>query len=217
VFLVGHVVMNAMALWGDRAFVEGVRRVERVPALGWFESVFIFIPLLVHGGIGLWFVVTRKPLRERSAYPRSVAMAVRVTGVVSLAFLAMHLPEFRFRIGAGMRPDGNEIVTFLAMDLSSTWKGLPLRGVAYLAGAGCAVFHFATGLWGAFARTGRGMQHSKERRWAAWAMGGLGAALWITLADLVVLHATGGPLLEPTIKSNPPVGGMCPAPGSGAQ
>jgi hypothetical protein len=141
---------------------------------------------------------------------------MRATGVATLAFLAMHLPEFRFRLGAAVRPDGHELATILAMDLSSTWKGLPLRGVAYLAGAGCAVFHFAAGMWGAFAGTSRGARSPKGRKWIAWAASVLGAAIWIAFANLVILHATGATLLGNAAQEDSSQDGdhACPQPGA---
>jgi hypothetical protein len=65
--------------------------------------------------------------------------------------------------------------------------------VAYLVGSACVVFHFAAGLWGFFATTERG-RDARARRWAGWAAGVMGAALWLLLADTVVLHATGARL-----------------------
>jgi hypothetical protein len=160
--------------------------------------------------MGVWLVATRRPLGGASPYPRPLGVAVRVTGVLALLFLALHWPEVRFRAGgwAGAPPNGGVLLTLLAAELSSTWHGVPLRAVAYLVGSACVVFHFAAGLWGFFASTERG-DDARARLWAGWAAGVMGAALWLLLADTVVLHATGArlfgsPAPEAPVEACPP-------------
>ena len=191
-FLVVHLVVNARALRGEAAFVGAARTLERFPGIAAVEAVLVFLPLLVHAAIGAWLVATRAPLAEPSPYPRGVAVAMRATGVVVLAFLAMHLPELRLR-ALGPAPDGGELLTILSADLSSTWHAVPSRGIAYLIGTGAVTFHFVAGLWGAFARSRSGSVAS-TRRVAGWAAVALGAAMWLLFVDVVVLHATGSRL-----------------------
>jgi succinate dehydrogenase / fumarate reductase cytochrome b subunit len=236
-FLVVHVIANARALRGDAAFLAATRAFERVPALPIVEALFVFAPLLFHGAVGAWLVATRRQREPAVPYPSAVRTAMRVTGVVAIAFLAMHLPELRFR-HPGVRPGGGEVLTVLVSDLSSTWYGVPWRGVVYLTASGCVAFHFAAGLWGYFVtarghddpragdggeggegREGRERRERRETpRWAAWIAIGVGVVLWALLADVVVLHATGarvvgsppegaGPRFELSEPAEP-----CPAP-----
>ncbi len=212
-FLVVHVVANLRALDGDAAFDRAVRAFARVPFLGAVEVLVVFAPLLFHAGFGLWLVVRRAPLRTPSPYPRTLAIAVRVTGVLAIAFLAMHLPELRFH-DHGARPGSGALLAILDADLSSMSHGLPWRAVAYLVGAGCVCFHFAAGLWAAFAVTPRG-QLPRSRRRSAWWAAAIGATLWILFADVVVYHATGSRLLGGMPHDDAP-STPCPAPSASA-
>jgi succinate dehydrogenase / fumarate reductase cytochrome b subunit len=212
-FLVVHLVVNMRALGGDDAFDRAVRWLSGVPVLGFVEGLFVFAPLLFHAAFGLWLVVRRQPLRTPSPYPPTARVAVRVTGVLAVAFLAMHLPELRFREPTG-HPTGGALLTWLAADLSSMSHGFPWRAVAYLLGSACVCFHFAAGLWAFFAATPRG-QLPRTRRRAAWWAIAVGASLWILFADVIVYHATGTRLLggEPhDATSSAP----CPPPSSSA-
>jgi len=192
-FLVVHLVNNMRVLDGDAAFDRTVRAYARVPLLGVIEALVVFAPLLFHAVFGLWLVVGRQPLRTPSPYPPALRVAVRVTGALAVAFLAMHLPELRFREPT-VRPSGAVLLTVLDADLSSMWHGLPWRAVVYLVGSACVCFHFAAGLWAFFAGTPRG-QIARTRRRAGWWAIAVGATLWILFADVVVYHATGARLL----------------------
>lgn len=212
-FLVVHVVVNARAVRGEQAFARSADVLAHIPALPLVELLFVFLPLVLHAAIGLWLVASRQPLSEPSPYPPGLAAAMRVTGLVALAFLAMHLPELRFR-GFLRSPTGGELATRLAEDLSSTWHGLPWRGAAYLIGSGCVCLHFAVGLWGFFARTRRGAD-ARARRWAGLGLAVVGSAMWLLLVDAVVFHATGARLVGSPAADTSQIG-PCPAPaGSG--
>jgi succinate dehydrogenase/fumarate reductase cytochrome b subunit (b558 family) len=208
-FLVVHVVVNARAVRGEQAFARSAEALGRIPALPLIELLFILLPLVLHAAVGLWLVASRQPLAEPSPYSPTLAAAMRVTGLVALAFLAMHLPELRFR-GLVRSPSGGELATRLAEDLSSTWHGLPWRGAAYLIGSGCVVFHFAVGLWGFFARSPRGAD-ARSRRWAALGAATVGSAMWLLLVDAVVFHATGARLVGSPAADTSQVG-PCPPP-----
>ena len=191
-FFLFHVAINARALRSDSAFAATADWLHRIPGLALWEWLFVLTPLLLHTSIGLWLVVTRKPLAEPSPYPERVRIAVRVTAVAAIAFLALHLFEVRFR-APGWRLDGGQLVTVLVAGLSSTWHGIPVRGAAYLAGTACLAFHFAAGTWGFFATTRFG-NGARARRRAAWGAGAVGAVMWALLANIVVFHATGSTL-----------------------
>jgi succinate dehydrogenase / fumarate reductase cytochrome b subunit len=215
-FLVLHVAANASALLGGWAFVRSARLLRSLPALPFLELAFVFVPLLFHGGLGLWLIVTRRALDARrgsgptsSVYTRPLRLAMRATADGALAFLALHLPELRFR--SGLEPVGPAaLATLLDARLSSTWRGIPWAGVAYLTGAACATFHFACGAWGYFASTPRGRADARTRKRVAWVAVGAGIAMWVLFADVVVLRATGSALIgEP---SEGPSSEPCPIP-----
>ena len=184
-FVIVHVVTNVLAVRGGDAILATAQRLARTPALAAIEAAFVFLPLIVHAAIGAWLIV-REPIAAPSPYPRAVRTALRATGVGTAVFVAIHLPELRSRV-PGAHPGGGELQTVLGSDLSSTWHGVPIVGVFYLAGAGCVAFHFAAGLWGESRR-------ARLRSWAAWSAGVVGVAIWCAFADVVVLHATGSTL-----------------------
>jgi succinate dehydrogenase / fumarate reductase cytochrome b subunit len=198
-FVVVHAAINARAVRGDQAFTTAVETVQRLPALAVFEWVLVFAPLLVHGGLGLWLTLSPRArgwgrtFGDPSPLSPSMRLAMRATGVVAVAFLAMHLPELRLHAGSA-HVDPAILATRLDADLSSTSHGVPWRGLAYLVGASGVTFHFAAGLWSAFAATARGQARVRERRAAAFAAVALGLAMWITYANVVVFRATGAEL-----------------------
>jgi len=207
-FLVVHLAVNARALAGEGALARAAEASRRVPALAVVEAALIFAPLLVHALVGTWLVVARPPLALPRPYPPALRVAVRVTGVLALAFLAMHLPEIRFREGA-TRPDPDVLATWLAADLSSMHGGLPARAVAYMLGTAVVCFHFGAGLWGYFAATPKGAS-PRARRLAAWWAAAVGATAWVLFANIVVYHATGARLFGHAVDEGPAMGGTCP-------
>ena len=115
--------------------------------------------------------------------------------------------SLRFRGQKSVAED--KLLTLLAEDLSSTWRGLPWRGLAYLLGTACAVFHVGAGTWGLFASSGRGQASLRARVRAAWAIGAISAVMWIGFANVVVLHATGAAFFgRSSSQPSPPV---CPS------
>jgi len=212
-FLVVHVVVNARAIRGEEAFDSAVSALARVPGLRLIEVVLVFAPLVLHAAVGLWLVATRASLHEPSPYPRPMALTMRATGVVALAFLALHLPEMRV-LAPGPRPQGGELLTILAADLSSTWLGVPWVGVLYLLGAAAVTLHFVAGAWAFLVRLPRGGSPA-SRRWIAWAAAALGVTMFVLFADAVVLHATGSRLFGSRAPA-PPSQEPCPLPAASA-
>ena len=208
-FLLLHVAVAAQALWGTVSLVAAEDGLLRLPALGWLEVLFVFLPLAVHGGIGAGMVATRQTAASPSPYPAPVATAMRWTGIALLPFLVLHVVALRFRGAHAARLGGAAAASALASDLSTTWHGVPWQGALYLAGVACAVFHLCAGLWGRFATTARGRARPDLRRTWAWIAGVIAVALWALLTDVVVLHATGSALLAGTA---PSLSEPCPAP-----
>jgi succinate dehydrogenase / fumarate reductase cytochrome b subunit len=213
VFLVVHLAVNARALAGSAAFEASTRFFRSSPVsvvLPLVEALFVFAPLLFHGALGLWLVIARKTLEPAPPYARWARLGMRITGVGALAFLVVHLPALRFH-SPGVHLGGGELATLLDASLSTTSRGVPWWGLAYLVGTACVSFHFAAGLWGFVAMT-RAVRPSAARRTrAAWGAMGLGLVLWLGFADVVVFRATGSPLfgaapadVSPTTACPPP-------------
>jgi succinate dehydrogenase / fumarate reductase cytochrome b subunit len=188
-FLLVHVGINASVLWGTAAFARAEDAILTLPALGLFETVFVFAPLALHAGLGAWWTLTRTPLPPPSPAPPAVTVATRVTGLVGLVFIVDHVIEQRF--GSFHRAsEGGAVASELAATLSATAYGVPWRGVAYLIGMACVVFHFSVGLW-TWCTVHWPLQTAAARRRAAWALAAVGSATWLTGANAIVVHATG--------------------------
>ncbi|MGA3123576.1 MAG: hypothetical protein ABSF69_22645 [Polyangiaceae bacterium] len=187
-FLVIHTALNASALWGTGTLRETADQLRRIPGLRMIEALFVFAPLVAHGGMGLWLILTSTSLAMPRPYSRTMRVAVRASGVAAVAFIGMHLWEVRFH-GPGAPLGGDVITTVLAADLSATSHGVPWRGAVYLVGTACVAFHFASGLWGRLAVRSDGV--TTGRRLTAIAAGSVGAVLWLTLLLVVLFHATG--------------------------
>jgi succinate dehydrogenase / fumarate reductase cytochrome b subunit len=209
-FLVVHVAMNASVLWGTHTWVDAIAAVHVVPGLPVIEAIFVFAPLAVHSALGFWLIVSRTSLAIRRPYPAGMRRAVRVSGVLAAAFLAMHLFELRFR-DAAVRLDGGELATVLAADLSSTWHGVPWRGAAYLIGTASVAFHFAAGVWASAVATSSD-QGVRARRWPWISAAALGVALWVTMVAVILFHATGMRLLGAVGEGEGPGSEPCPSP-----
>jgi succinate dehydrogenase / fumarate reductase, cytochrome b subunit len=210
VFLVVHLAVNARALAGSRAFEAVASALQRLPGLPLIEAVFVFAPLLFHGALGLWLVIARKTLAPAPPYPRWARVGTRVTGVGALAFLLVHLPALRFH-SPGVHLSGGELATLLDASLSATSHGVPWCGIAYLVGTACVAFHFACGLWGFFALSRAGRESARGRARAAWGAVGIGIALWLGFANVVVFRATGSPIFGAAVETPAP-SAPCPLP-----
>ena len=182
--MIFHVAINAVALRGPRTFDHAVGWIDTsVPALALFQWLFVYVPLGIHGALGLWLVTTHKRLER--PYGPALGVAMRVTGVVALVFVATHVVDLH--AGAtGPRLGAGEIATLLDASMSTVWLGVPWRGLWYLVGSGATVVHFVAGLWAALS-AGR----AKESVMLRWVLAGLGFAMWLIVADVVVLRATG--------------------------
>jgi succinate dehydrogenase/fumarate reductase cytochrome b subunit len=195
-------------------FVATVTRLDSAPLVPVVEVALVYAPLALHAGLGAWLVVTRRALPGRP-YSRSMSGALRLSGVVALAFIAFHAWALRVR-GAGA--DAEEYYSRLSESLSQTawwssasteWRGVPFVALFYLVGVAATVFHFAVGLWG-FGASWRGAR-------AGWACAALGAALLLLGANTVIAFATGSRFfapgsfdparLEPKTAPCPPQGG----------
>jgi succinate dehydrogenase / fumarate reductase cytochrome b subunit len=208
IFVLGHVAVNAAALRGEGAFAATEDALRAIPGLALLELLFVDVPLAVHAALGLWLWAMRPAMLASTAYPAGVRPAMRATAIAALAFVVWHAASLRLRAPGG-ELHGGVLATLLVRDLSSTWKGVPWRGVAYLAGSACVVFHFAAGAWGVYAASTFGRASARHTRVAGWAAAVGGAVLWLLMVDVIVFHATGSRLFGGSVE-DPPSAEPCP-------
>lgn len=144
-FLAAHVFWFRTALVSDATMSRVLRRVLGFPGAPWIELLAIGVPLGLHAALGLYATARRIPWRE--GLSSDLRAVLRVTGLVLFAFLVFHLADFRWaRAFGGLR--FGELPTEVAMRLSSTTAGVPVRAIVYLVGLGAALVHLVAGVWG---------------------------------------------------------------------
>jgi succinate dehydrogenase / fumarate reductase cytochrome b subunit len=171
-FILEHLFTNAFVLGGQGSYDKQVDWLLSLPkpVLYGLEIVFIALPLLFHGLLGLRIVLEGKPNPRQYPYARGVAYAIqRWAGLYLLAFIVYHVWTTRFTghfeypargpaygadgtlLGAGVVGGAggtvvasrSSIYYFMVAELSGNW----LVGAVYLLGVASAAFHFANGLW----------------------------------------------------------------------
>ncbi|PWW17272.1 succinate dehydrogenase subunit C [Cytobacillus oceanisediminis] len=138
-FLVQHLVVNHFATGGEESFNNAAHFMESLPFRIFLETFVIYLPLLFHAIYGLYIAFTAKNNTSRFGFFRNwMFMLQRVTGVITLVFVAWHVWETRVQAAFGAD------VNFQMMEniLSN-----PFMFWFYIIGVISAIFHFANGLW----------------------------------------------------------------------
>ncbi|UOE54611.1 succinate dehydrogenase cytochrome b558 subunit [Bacillus sp. CMF12] len=138
-FLVQHLVVNHFATGGEESFNNAAHFMESLPFRIFLETFVIYLPLLFHAIYGLYIAFTAKNNTSRYGYFRNwMFMLQRVSGVITLVFIAWHVWETRVQAAFGAE------VNFQMMEniLSN-----PFMFWFYIIGVISAIFHFANGLW----------------------------------------------------------------------
>lgn len=139
IFLMQHLVVNHYATGGAASFDKAANFMGNLPFRILLETVVIFLPLLFHAIYGLYIAFTANNNVGRYGYFRNwMFMLQRVSGVITLIFIAWHVWETRIAAAFGTE------VNFQMMEniLSS-----PFMFWFYVVGILSTVFHFANGLW----------------------------------------------------------------------
>ncbi|OCA92359.1 succinate dehydrogenase cytochrome b558 subunit [Pseudobacillus wudalianchiensis] len=138
-FLTQHLVVNHFATKGEEAFNRAAGVMEGLPFRYLLETFVIFLPLLFHAIYGLYIAFTAKNNIGRFGHFRNVMFFLqRVSGVITLVFIAWHVWETRIQAALGAEVDFQ-----MMADVFSN----PLMVGFYIVGVISTVFHFANGLW----------------------------------------------------------------------
>lgn len=143
-FLFAHMTTNAMALFGEEAFVHKVELIHSLgPLLPFVEAGMIFIPLSLHIIIGIVIALQSKNNQGDLGYARNWAYTLqRWSGWLALVFILYHTITLRFLDTADVGTYG---VAAFYRSLSVQFQN-PLFILAYLAGGAAVIYHFANGL-----------------------------------------------------------------------
>ncbi|HEX7670980.1 MAG TPA: succinate dehydrogenase [Polyangiaceae bacterium] len=190
-FLVLHLWVNARAMQGELRYDAVVRKIQSIPGLVVLEVCGLGLPLLFHAGYGIWTM--RRPSSEvrRSSYEAPWAAALqRAAGLVTLAFLAVHVATLRLRVALGTLGPSDLYSTLTDSIGATTSLGLPFLAVFYLVGLGGASYHLATGLVGFSLTWGLAPTERAHRLWRL-GSSAVGLALFLLGARTIVYFATG--------------------------
>lgn len=139
VFLLEHFFSNSFAFQGPEAFNEMVEKLQGLPLVIFLEVGIILLPLLFHAVLGLVIAYTAKNNMIQYNYGRNWAFFFqRVTGVLALIYIVMHVYETRI-----MAFIENRHFTFadMQMILGPTWVKL-----FYVVGILSVTYHMTNGL-----------------------------------------------------------------------
>lgn len=150
VFLVFHLTANMLVVSNTPENDYFQQAVDRIRGLGPFliptEIIFIFIPLLLHGGLGVAIWLEGKPNTAAYRYWGNARyMLQRTTGVVAMVFILMHVWHMHW-VGepfGGSNFDADHATATAAWAMQNPWWWAPV----YIVGMLASVFHFANGMW----------------------------------------------------------------------
>ena len=181
VFLGVHLWTNLLAVRGRAAFDHAVGAIQATPALSVVEAAFILAPLAFHAIYGVVLAAQSRPTVRRYGYLGNWLFTLqRVTGAAALAFIVMHLGQFRVpKLTGALRWEGFH-------DRLASLLGSPGMFAAYVLGLTACVFHFANGLWTASQTWGLAAT-SDARRTVGWLCLAIGVTLWVFGID-TLLH-----------------------------
>lgn len=138
-YLVVHLTANYQATRGAEAFNQTVAFLESLPFLIVLEFVFIYFPLLFHAIYGIYIAFQAKHNVANYGFLRNqLFMWQRITGVITLIFIAWHVWQTRIAYAMG---------TELNYDMMANILSNPVMVVFYAIGILSAVFHFSNGVW----------------------------------------------------------------------
>ncbi|CAH2716306.1 Succinate dehydrogenase cytochrome b558 subunit [Neobacillus rhizosphaerae] len=140
VFLTQHLVVNHFVTGGPDSFEKAAAFMGNLPFRIVLETVIIYLPMLFHAIYGLYIVFTAKSNVKNFGFFRNWLYVIqRITGVITLIFIAWHVWQTRVADALGTADVSYEMMHNI---LSS-----PVMFVFYLVGILSAIFHFANGLW----------------------------------------------------------------------
>ena len=140
VFLMFHLVANAVIMISPGYYYKFINTMATIPGLIVIELVIIFLPLILHGCMGLYIVLTGRNNPRRYPYFRNWAFLLqRISGVVIFAFLIYHVLTIKY----GSDHSAATMILSLNAQFNTTWSA-----IFYVIALICVSFHVCNGLWG---------------------------------------------------------------------
>ena len=159
-FLAEHFWSNSTALVGARQYNETSQELQTIPFRIFVEWAFIFLPILYHGGYGVYIWLHGKSNVSQYPWVRNWLYTLqRYTGLIAFAYIGWHLYTERWLTHGKSTYDGRRAA--IAESLGSRVHGCWGSGVLVSSGSGHLEFSLQMGTCGDGARA--------TRRRAAWA------------------------------------------------
>lgn len=142
-FLIEHIlVSNATAINGPEAYANQVKFLGSLPLVILLESLFIWLPIVFHGGYGIYLWLRGKS--NVAEYPWAgnwMYTLQRYTGLIAFVYIGWHVYHTRF---AGIDIHAHPGASFgkVQLELAVTWQF-----VFYVVGLLCACWHFCYGIF----------------------------------------------------------------------
>lgn len=196
-FLFPHLTTNSSIVWGRmlgkatqappgvapnagvETFLHEVDFIHSLPALVLIEWGVLFLPILFHALVGIWFATSSRPNVDRYRYQANWRYTLqRLSGYLGVLFILMHVTSLRFGwTWAGLMPafDPHLPATSTGVHFQEGIAG-PAIAAFYLVCVLALVFHFANGLWTAGITWGLTVSATAQKRWG-WVCAAIGVAL----------------------------------------
>jgi succinate dehydrogenase / fumarate reductase cytochrome b subunit len=184
-FVIFHLFTNMQMAFGGEFFQHEVDFIHSLPALLFLE-IGLWVGIGFHAALGLVYTVTGRSNVLHYGFWGNIRYTLqRLTGVLALIFIALHIVTLRWRIDlfGWFTPfypqyDGVDMAMPLtAYALQYHW----IVPVLYFVGVMSAIFHWANGLWTAAISWGATLTPGAMQRWG-YVCGGLFVALTLFFA-----------------------------------
>lgn len=208
VFIFFHLGTNSLIAVSSPSTDLYQKQVDNIHSLGPLlvpvEVLFILFPLAFHAAIGVRIWLESKPNTSAYAYNGNIRYTLqRVTGVVALLFILLHLWHMHWSLGS-LIPGGHKFVGSAAsLSTAQAIQTLPLGSLIYATGVICVCYHFANGTW-TFLITWGITIGPHSQRISGYACTALGIALTITgLTAVQGFRTYDTKAAEPGVKAQP--------------
>lgn len=184
-FLVEHFIANASFLFGESKFEAVVQFLESIPYVWVLEWGLIFIPLIIHGVLGVYMALQARYNTTSYPYFRNIAFDIqRISGLYLFGFLIYHI----YSVKIVHLMTGVSFVDIIQGQLAN-----PILLVLYFLFVVSASFHIANGLFGFAINWGIARGERFQKVWQAitvlifFAFTGAWALIMLGFMDIIKL------------------------------
>lgn len=171
-FLAEHFWSNSYALVSPEKYNQVSQELQTIPYRVLVEWLLIFLPILYHGGYGIWIWIRGKS--NVSQYPwvgNWMYTAQRYTGIITFLYIGWHVYSERWLTG------GMSTYATVEQDMAD-----PLFFAFFIIGVVASSFHLGAGIWNFLCKWGLAATARAQR-----AAGQLGAVVGIVFGVVGVL------------------------------